>query len=68
MNITKEWEYRLKQVEKELEDYNNIISNQELNQDMKSFCLSKIQSRSQYKELIEKTLIELIKNRTHHFN
>lgn len=68
MNIIKEWEYRLKQVEKELEDYKDIINNRELNQDMKSFCLSKMQSRCQYKELIEKTIKELIRNKTCHLN
>lgn len=68
MNIIKEWESRLRQVEKELEDYKDIITNRELNQDMKAFCLSKMQSRNQYKKLIEKTLHELMKNKTNHLN
>lgn len=68
MNIIKEWEFRLKQVEKEIKDYRDIINNRELNKDMRSFCLNKMHSRTQYKELIEKTIKELIKSKTRHLN
>ncbi len=62
MNIIKEWEYKLKQVEKDIEDYEKIIKSIELNQDMKSFCLGKLKSRNEYKKLIEETIKELKKD------
>ena len=62
MNIIKEWKYKLKQVEKDIEDYEKIIKNIELNQDMKSFCLGKLKSRNEYKKLIEETIKELKKD------
>ena len=62
MNIIKEWKYKLKQVQKDIEDYEKIIKNIELNQDMKSFCLGKLKSRNEYKKLIEETIKELKKD------
>ncbi len=59
MNIINQWSYKLKQVKQEIEDYKNIFENNELNRDMRIFCLSKIQSKTEYMKLIEETLKQL---------
>lgn len=60
MDIIKKWRSRLRLIEQDIDDYVNILNNNKLNSDMRMFCLSKIQSKNEYKELIEVTLQKLL--------
>lgn len=60
MDIIKKWQSRLRLIEQDIDDYVNILNNNKLNSDMRMFCLSKIQSKNEYKELIEVTLQKLL--------
>lgn len=59
MNIVKEWQYRLQQVNQTISDYREILVNNELTHDMKIFCLGEIERKTKYKNLIEETLRRL---------
>ncbi len=59
MNIEREWEYKLQQVKQSIEDFKKILDENELTRDMKMFCLSEIQKKTKYAELIEETLRRL---------
>ncbi|MTI49835.1 hypothetical protein [Sporosalibacterium faouarense] len=60
MDLIKKWNHKLRQVEQELEDYNDILYNNKLNSDMKYYCISRIKSKKEYKKLIENTIDELL--------
>ncbi|KNF10038.1 hypothetical protein CLPU_1c02030 [Gottschalkia purinilytica] len=59
MNLIKEWENRLNRVTKEIEEYKNILENENLTHEMKIFCYEKIEKNTKYKLLIEETLKKL---------
>ena len=64
MNIIREWEYRLENIKKSIIDYEKILE-QNITNDMKLFCISEIQSKTKYKNLIEDTLNHLKQSNKH---